>query len=78
VNGLTLDNARGLAALTVYELWLRYFTLGGTETRDDLGRYLRGDLEFGDGQHDVVALALNERFHELDLDHLVPYADDVN
>ncbi|MBV8159406.1 MAG: hypothetical protein JO265_00635 [Acidimicrobiia bacterium] len=76
-NGATLENARQLAGITLADLWLRYFTLGGTATESELGRFLRGDMQFGDGQHDVVAHALNERFDDLDMDHPVPYVRDA-
>lgn len=76
IDGPALDAARLLAGITVAELWLRYFTLGGTNTRADLDKLLRGDAAFGVGQYDVLAHALNERFVELDSDHPVPYAND--
>ena len=78
VDGATLNNARVLAEITVYDLWLRYFSLGGTESRADLGALLRGDTEFGEDQYDVVAHAINERFVELEMNHPVPYAADSN
>lgn len=65
-----------LACITVAELWLRYFTLGGSNSRAALNAFLRGELVFGAAQYDVLAHALNERFVELGLDHPVPYAND--
>ncbi|MBV9039530.1 MAG: hypothetical protein JOZ68_00890 [Acidimicrobiia bacterium] len=76
VDGPALEAARVLACVTVAELWLRYFTLGGSNSRADLNALLRGDITFGAAQYDVLAHALNERFVELDLDHPVPYARD--
>ena len=73
VDGIGLENARQLADVTVYELWLRYFALGGTATRADLGALLRGEHEFNAGQHHVLVHALNERFGELEIDHPLPY-----
>ena len=78
VDGATLNNARQLADVTVRDLWMRYFALGGTASRADLSALLRGDMEFGAEQYDVVAHAINERFVELDMDHPVPYAADEN
>ena len=72
-NGISLENARQLADVTVDDLWLRYFALGGTATPDDMGSFLRGEHDFGTGQHDVLVHALNERFVELELNHPVPY-----
>jgi hypothetical protein len=77
VDGIALENARQLADVTVDQLWLRYFALGGTATRDDLDALLRGDDEFDTVQHDVVVHALNERFVELEMNHPVPYSRDV-
>ena len=77
-SGIALNNARQLAEVTAYDLWLRYFALGGTASRADLGALLRGEVEFGADQYDVVAHALNERFAELEMDHPVPYAGDEN
>jgi hypothetical protein len=63
------------ADLTVPELWLRYFGLGGTATPEALEDHIEG--RFGgvldDGQHDTVVQARNERFMDLHLDHPLPY-----
>ena len=63
------------AGLTVPELWLRYFGLGGTGTSLELEAFLDGRQRgpFDDAQHDVVAHALNERFMDLGQDNPVPY-----
>jgi hypothetical protein len=63
------------AKLTLAELWLRYFALGGTGTLSELGDWFAGrpGAGFTDAQHDVVAHALNERFTELDRDSPVAY-----
>jgi hypothetical protein len=63
------------AELTLPELWLRYFGLGGTNTALELGEYLDGrpGQPFDDAQHDVVVHALNERLTELALDPQIPY-----
>jgi hypothetical protein len=63
------------ARLSLPELWLRYFGLGGMNTESELGDHLDEipGRAFDDGQHDVVVQALNERFMELHLDHPIPY-----
>lgn len=61
------------AGLSFGELWLRYFELGGMSTGFDLGAYLYGVLAPSDHDHDVIALALNERFAELGGNNPVPY-----
>jgi hypothetical protein len=69
-----LDTYRQEARLSHGELWLRYFELGGMRTRRDVEAMLCGAVVPSDDDHDVIALALNERFAELGRDHPVPYA----
>jgi hypothetical protein len=72
--GAALDAFRQEAGLSHQELWLRYFELGGICGRTDVEAILRGVLVPSDHDHDVIALALNERFVELGRGHPVPYA----
>lgn len=46
------------AALTVEDLWLRYFALGGVASRFELEAYLNGALALPPLQHDIVAHAI--------------------
>ena len=69
-----LNLARIRAGLSVDELWLRYFELGGMSTPVELEAHLYGALSTTDHNHDVIAHALNERFVELGRNHPVPYA----
>ena len=69
-----LDTYRQEAGLSHAELWLRYFELGGMSTGFDVEAFLYGVRAPSDHDHDVIALALNERFAELGGDHPVPYA----
>jgi hypothetical protein len=66
------------AELTLPELWLRYFGLGGTGTELEVEAYIDGGVDgsLDDAQHDVLAHALNERFAELAMDDRVPYVRD--
>jgi hypothetical protein len=43
-------------------------------SRTDVEAILCGALVTSDDDHDVIALALNERFAEVGRDHPVPYA----
>ena len=66
------------AELTVPELWLRYFALGGTATPEEVEAHVDGQRgspfdDDDDVQHDMLVHALNERFMEMELDHPVPY-----
>jgi hypothetical protein len=69
-----LDAYRQEAGLSHAELWLRYFELGGMSPGSDVEAFLYGVRAPSDHDHDVIALALNERFAELGGDHPVPYA----
>ncbi|WP_107657036.1 hypothetical protein [Nocardia suismassiliense] len=51
--------------LTVNELWLRYFALGGIIGRMEMEAYLSGLMELPSLQHDMLALAINERLDEI-------------
>ena len=70
-----LNVARIDAGLSVGELWLRYFGLGGMSTRFELEAHLFGALVASDHDHDLIAHALNERFVELGGDRPVPYVN---
>jgi hypothetical protein len=66
------------AGLSVPELWLRYFALGGTATAAQMEAHMdgEGDGAFvvdGDLQHDTLVQALNERFMELHRGDALPY-----
>lgn len=62
------------AYLTLDQLWMRYFGLGGTGDLTDVDAYLHGLGDLSDVQRDVLAHAVNERLVELYTQHRVPYA----
>jgi hypothetical protein len=51
--------------LTVEELWLRYFALGGDAGKVEVEAYLAGLMPLSALQHNVLAHAINERLDEL-------------
>jgi len=71
-----LDRARRDASLSLGDLWLRYFALGGMTTSLDVEAYLFGALRPTPHDRDLLVHALNERFSELGRDHPLPYSDD--
>jgi hypothetical protein len=73
----SLDGARLAAGLSHVELWDRYFSVGGMSTRFELEAILHGALVTTDHDHDLIAVALNERFSELGADHRVAYTSDA-
>ena len=66
----TLDAARRDAGLSHGELWQRYFAVGGMRTSFEL-EAMATNLD-----HDLIAVALNERFSELGANHSIPYSHD--
>ena len=71
-----LEQARRELGLSVSELWWRYFAVGGMSNELEVEAMLYQALVASDSERDVVAVALNERFHELGRDHPVPYSTD--
>lgn len=65
--GDRLERARVLAEVSVRELWLDYLALGGNATLGDLVKMLRGSEPISVHDHDVVVVALNERFSDAGL-----------
>ena len=57
--------ARVRGELTVHELWLRYFSLGGNQDEFHIDGYLQGVLPLDSLEQDILAVALNERLDEL-------------
>jgi len=71
-----LERARRDVGMSVDDLWMRYFALGGMSSALEIEAYLLGALLAPNHDHDVLAVALNERFSELGGDHPVPYSGD--
>jgi hypothetical protein len=63
------------ADLTVDELWLRYFALGGSAGRLEIDAYVNGAIALQPFEHDMVAHAINERLAEL-APPRAPYSDE--
>jgi hypothetical protein len=53
------------AELSPNELWLRYFALGGDAGPTEVDAYLNGLMPLSEFQHNILALAVNERLNEL-------------
>ncbi|MFP5318989.1 MAG: hypothetical protein ACLGI2_11940 [Acidimicrobiia bacterium] len=70
-----LEAARVQASMSVSDLWLAYFALGGEMRPDGLRSYLADGT--GRVEYDIVAQALNERFSDLGADHPVPYQEEL-
>jgi hypothetical protein len=53
------------ADVSMEELWLRYFTLGGLAGQFEVEAYIHGAMALPALQRDVLAHALNERLDEM-------------
>lgn len=71
-----IERARRGLGLSVSDLWWRYFALGGMSTELEVEAILYRALQPTDSDHDMLSVALNERFSELGGDHPLPYSDD--
>lgn len=60
-----LSKAFSHADLTLHELWLRYFALGGDAGPTEVDAYLNALMPLSELQHNILALAVNERLKEL-------------
>lgn len=70
-----LNTARQDAGLSMVELYLRYFGLGGMTPALEMEAIVCGAHTTTDLDHDRMVHALNERFTEMGRNHPVPYAE---
>jgi hypothetical protein len=71
-----LEDGRRRAGLSIDELWLRYFGLGGTADVVETEAYLRGLVTLSGYERDMLAHAVNERLAEVRVPDRVPYTFD--
>ena len=69
-----VERARKKLGLSLDQLWLAYFELGGEASALELEAYFEGLYELDRLQHDVLMHALNERFVDLGQNHPMSYA----
>ena len=62
--------------MSVEELWLRYFALGGDAGKMEIEAYLEGLMPLPALQHNMLAHAVNERLDELGPPQRAPYRPD--
>ncbi len=67
LRGTRLHDAYDAAKLTIGELWLRYFALGGEASAMEIDAYLNGAVTMCAFQHDMLAHPINERLDEISL-----------
>jgi hypothetical protein len=71
-----LERGRTELGLSLPDLWMRYFTLGGMATAMEVEAVLCGALVGQAHDLQLLAVALNERYAEIGGDHPIPYAGD--
>jgi len=72
-----LELARRDVGLSIDELWIRYFALGGMSTALEVDAFLNGALIASAQNRDLLAVALNECISEQGGDHPIPYSSDI-
>ena len=60
-----LGRAFAHAELTVNELWLRHFALGGEAAPLEIDAYMNALMPMTEHEHNILAVAINERLNEL-------------
>ena len=68
-----LESARRHLQLSVMDLWIAYFALGGLYDANHLDRYLRGAATSSDHDHNIIVHALNETFTDRGQNSPIPY-----
>jgi hypothetical protein len=69
---IVLAAARAMAGITEEELWFDYLGLGGELKPWELRRVLDGSAPLAAIDHDLLAIALNERFADAGFGHPLP------
>lgn len=72
-----LDIARRDLGLTISEVWWRYFALGGMRAEWEIDATLNSAFKPTVGDCDLLADALNKRYHGLRQGHAIPYSSDT-
>jgi hypothetical protein len=61
-------------SLSTYDLWLRYFSLGGNAGEEEIDAYLYSSLLLPAFERDMLALAVNEYVADLPPAPRAPYS----
>ena len=69
-----IDQARQRLGMSIHDLWLNYFAVGGNGSLDDVQTWLaEGDVP--GREHNLMAQALNDVYTDRGLDHPIAYRD---
>ena len=69
-----LDEARRRLGLSVSQLWLSYFMLGGKADRIEFEAFFHRIMRPDPFEYNMLAQAVNEHFMDRGVDERVPYA----
>lgn len=70
---MDLEAARADLGLTVEQLWIAYFALGGNGAPDDVRHWLADAARAPARDYNLLAHALNEEFTARGRNHPVPF-----
>lgn len=70
---LLVEEARRQLGLSLHDLWIAYYELGGPAGSLELEAYLHGLMPLPAIQQDMLSHAINERFAEQGLPERLPY-----
>ncbi|MCQ1951249.1 MULTISPECIES: hypothetical protein [Arthrobacter] len=65
------------ARLTVPEVWMKYFSIGGAAGEYEIDAYINGSLSLPPFQRDILAHAANELIDQLPARPRAPYSAEV-
>ncbi|MBT2519606.1 hypothetical protein [Arthrobacter sp. ISL-28] len=71
-----LHAAMHQAGISTGDLWLRYFSLGGSASEYETDAYVQGIFRLPEVQRDLLAQAANELIDELPPPPRAPYSED--
>jgi hypothetical protein len=74
---IAVEAARNLLGLSLDQLWVDYFTLGGSLSPNQIKAFLSGEHPLVDHDHDLLVHALNEHFIDQGKNHPLGYADEL-
>ncbi|MHB1534650.1 MAG: hypothetical protein ACYC1D_08580 [Acidimicrobiales bacterium] len=72
-----LEAARRALDLSLHQLWMDYFGLGGNLLPTQIAACLSGAHTIADYDHDLLVQALNERHLDAGNDRPLSYADEL-
>ena len=70
-----IDAGRRRLGMTLRDVWVGYFAVGGNGTQAQVGGWLSSAGRMPARERDLLAQALNDRFTDIGLNHPVRYSD---